>query len=103
MHKVEKNLTHLTVGGNKINYPGEVDTPTADMLLVNLMLNSIVSTMNAKFMCINIYNFYLNISGRIGISQAEADQHSSSERDESCERPTLTRNRQVGQEDQSTP
>ncbi len=30
------------------------------MLLVKVMLNSVVSTMNAKFMCIDIANVYLN-------------------------------------------
>ena len=58
--KAEPNRTRLTVGGNRINYPGEVGTPTADMLLVKVMLNSVASTMNAKFMCIDISNFYLN-------------------------------------------
>ncbi len=58
--KAEPNRTRLTVGGNRINYPGEVGTPTADMLLVKCMLNSVISTMNAKFMCIDISNFYLN-------------------------------------------
>ena len=30
------------------------------MLLVKVMLNSVVSTMNAQFMSIDISNFYLN-------------------------------------------
>ncbi len=59
--KAEKNRTRMTAGGNRINYPWDVGTPTADMLLVKCMLNSVVSTMNAKFMCIDISNFYLNI------------------------------------------
>ena len=58
--KAEPKRTRLTIGGNRINYPGEVGTPTADMLLVKIMLNSVVSTMNAKFMSIDISNFYLN-------------------------------------------
>ncbi len=58
--KAEKNCTRLIIGGNRVNYYGKVGTPTADMLLVKVMLNSIVSTMNAKFMCIDISNFYLN-------------------------------------------
>jgi hypothetical protein len=32
------------VGGNKINYPGEVATPTAKMLVAKLLFNSVVST-----------------------------------------------------------
>ena len=31
--KAEKNRTHFVVGGNHINYPGEVSTPTADILV----------------------------------------------------------------------
>ncbi|KAL7525184.1 hypothetical protein ACHAXR_004198, partial [Thalassiosira sp. AJA248-18] len=58
--KAEPNRTRLTVGGNRINYPGEVGTPTADMILIKCMLNSVVSTPDAKFMGIDISNFYLN-------------------------------------------
>ena len=58
--KAEPNRTRLTVGGNGVNYPGEVGTPTADILLIEVMLNSLVSTLNAKFMSIDISNFYLN-------------------------------------------
>ena len=50
----------LTVGGNLINYQGDCGTPTADMLSVKLLLNSVVSTKDAKFMTIDIKNFYLN-------------------------------------------
>jgi hypothetical protein len=58
--KEEVNRTRLTVGGNRINYPGEVATPTADLLLVKVMFNSVISTENAKFMTMDIKNFYLN-------------------------------------------
>ena len=47
------------MGGNRINYPGEVGTPTAEMLLVKIMLNSVVSTPGAQFISIDIKNFYL--------------------------------------------
>eukprot|EP00804_Cyclotella_cryptica_P019260 CCRYP_006149-RA/>CCRYP_006149-RA protein AED:0.38 eAED:0.38 QI:0/0/0/1/1/1/2/0/321 len=50
----------LTVGGNRINYPGDCDTPTADMITVKILLNSVISTLNAKFMTIDIIDFYLN-------------------------------------------
>ena len=58
--KAEPNRTRLMVGGNRVNYPGEVGTPTADMLLVKVMLNSAVLMPNAKFMSIDIRNVYLN-------------------------------------------
>ena len=57
--KAEPNRTRLTAGGNLINYPGEVQTPTADMLLVKILFNSVVSSPNAKFMSMDISNFYL--------------------------------------------
>ena len=56
----DPNRVRLTVGGDRINYPGDCDTPTADMLAVNLLLNSVISTQVAKFMSIDIKDFYLN-------------------------------------------
>jgi hypothetical protein len=47
------------MGGNLINYPDDCGTPTADLLTVKWMLNSVISTPNAKFMTINIKDFYL--------------------------------------------
>jgi hypothetical protein len=47
------------MGGNLINYPGNCGTPTADLLTVKLLLNSIMSTPNARFMSIDINDFYL--------------------------------------------
>ena len=47
------------MGGNLINYPGDCGTPTANLLTVKLLLNSIISTPNAKFMTIDIKDFYL--------------------------------------------
>ena len=57
--KAEKNRTRFTVGGDRINYPGEVATPTADMLVAKMLFNSVVSTKGAKFMTLDISNFYL--------------------------------------------
>ena len=50
------------MGGNKINYPGDCGTPTADLLTVKLLLNSVISTPGAKFMTMDIANFYLMTS-----------------------------------------
>ena len=57
--KKEKNRTRFVVGGDRINYPGEVATPTAEMLVAKLLFNSVVSTKNARFMTMDISNFYL--------------------------------------------
>ena len=47
------------MGGNLINYPGDCGTPTADLLTVKLLLNSVVSTPNSKFMTLDLKDFYL--------------------------------------------
>ena len=43
-----------------MNYIDDCGTPTADLLTVQLLLNSIVSTAGAEFMTIDIKHFYLN-------------------------------------------
>ncbi len=58
--KTETNRTRFTVGGNCINYPGAVATPTAEMLVAKLLFNSTISTRVARFMTMDISNFYLN-------------------------------------------
>ena len=50
----------MTVGGNLIDYPYEVSTPTADMTTAKLVMNSTISTPGATFHCFDISNFYLN-------------------------------------------
>ena len=57
--KKEKNRLSFTVGGGCINYPGAVATPTADMLVTQLLFNSVISTKGARFMTIDISHFYL--------------------------------------------
>jgi hypothetical protein len=47
------------VGGDRINYPGKVATPTAEMLVAKMLFNSIISTRGAWFMTMDISNFYL--------------------------------------------
>ena len=46
--------------GDKINYPKDYEMPTADILTIKLLLNSVISTPKAKFMTMHINNFYLN-------------------------------------------
>jgi hypothetical protein len=58
--KKEPNRTRFVVGGDRINYPGEVATPTADMLVTKILLNSVISTRGARFMTMDISDFYLN-------------------------------------------
>jgi hypothetical protein len=57
--KKDKFCTCITMGGNLINYPGNCRTPTANLLFVKLLLNSVISTPNAKFMMLDLKDFYL--------------------------------------------
>ena len=54
------NACELRWGGDKVNYPDEVSTPTANLLLVKSHLNSVISTPSAKYLILDISNFYLN-------------------------------------------
>jgi hypothetical protein len=58
--KKEVNRMRLTLGGNLIDYPGEVSTRTAEMDIIKILLNSVVSTTDAKFCSLDIINFYLD-------------------------------------------
>jgi hypothetical protein len=55
----EPNRTRFVASGDRINYPGKVATPTADMLVVKILFNSVISTRGARFMTLDISNFYL--------------------------------------------
>ena len=47
------------MGGNRINYPEEVATATAVMMVAKILSNSVISTPGARFMTLDISNFYL--------------------------------------------
>ena len=49
-----------TCGGDKVDYPGEVATKTAGLTTAKILFNSTISTPDAKFMCIDLKDFYLN-------------------------------------------
>ena len=57
--KEEKFRVRITVGGDRVNYPGEVSTPTSDLSTAKLLINSTISTDSARFMSMDISNFYL--------------------------------------------
>ena len=46
----EPNQTRFTIGGDRINYPGEVTIPTAEMLVAKMLFNSVISTKGTRFM-----------------------------------------------------
>ena len=56
----EPYRTRLVLGGNRINCDFDVGTPTADMLVVKILLNSVIIAPGAKFMTFDISDFYLN-------------------------------------------
>jgi hypothetical protein len=56
-NKEEKERTRLTAGGDRINYPGDTGTPTVDMTLFKVILNSIISTKGARCMTIDLMIF----------------------------------------------
>jgi hypothetical protein len=57
--KEDPNRVRITAGGNLITYPGELTTQTADLTSSKILWNSVVSTARAKYMCVDIKNFYL--------------------------------------------
>ena len=57
--KEDPNRVRLTAGGNLIDYPGELYTKTADLTTTKLLWNSVISTPGARYMCLDIKNFYL--------------------------------------------
>ena len=58
--KLEINRTHLTYGGHYLNVHMDCSTPTASMITIKLLFNSVISTHGARFMTIDIKDFYLN-------------------------------------------
>eukprot|EP00804_Cyclotella_cryptica_P024309 CCRYP_020871-RA/>CCRYP_020871-RA protein AED:0.34 eAED:0.32 QI:0/0/0/1/1/1/2/0/475 len=57
--KDDPNRVRITVGGNLINYPGELTTRTADLTTAKILWNSTICTPGARFACADIENMYL--------------------------------------------
>jgi hypothetical protein len=58
-HKYDPHRVRMTVGGDRIEYPGEVATKTADITVTKAILNSVCSTKAALYMNMDIKNYYL--------------------------------------------
>ncbi len=60
-HPEKKVPQHIwwTVGGNRVDYDGNVSTKTADIVTAKLLFNSIVSTPNGQCMIGDLKDFYL--------------------------------------------
>ncbi len=57
-NKEEKHRTQLMAGEDRINYPEDMGTPSADMTPVKILLNSVISTKDARCMTLDIKDFY---------------------------------------------
>jgi hypothetical protein len=58
-HKKEKERVRLTVGGDRLDYSGDVATSTADITNFKILINSALSTKDAAMMMMDIKNYYL--------------------------------------------
>jgi hypothetical protein len=58
-HKMEKERVRLTVGGDKLEYSGDVATSTADITTFKILINITLSTEDAAMMMMDIKNYYL--------------------------------------------
>ena len=50
----------MTVGGNLINYIGDVATKTADLTTVKILINKTISDPQQQAVAIDIKDFYIN-------------------------------------------
>ena len=58
-HKSVTHRVRMTVGGNLLDYADDTSSPTVALTTSKILFNSIVSTQNAKFLGLDIKNFYL--------------------------------------------
>jgi hypothetical protein len=57
--KDDPNRIRITAMGNLVSYDGELSVRTADINTAKIHWNSVISNESAKYMCIDIKNFYL--------------------------------------------
>ena len=57
--KPQPRRVRWTVGGNLVDYDGDCSTKTADITTTKLLINSVLSTPNAKHMTLDLKDFYL--------------------------------------------
>jgi hypothetical protein len=54
-----KLIIRLTVGGDRLDYSGDVATSTADITAFKILINSTLSTEDPTMMMMYIKNYYL--------------------------------------------
>ena len=57
--KANPRRIRWTAGGDRIDYPDNVSTKTADLTTSKLLINSALSTLNAKYFTTDVKDFYL--------------------------------------------
>jgi hypothetical protein len=57
--KTNPRRVRWTVGGDRVDYPGVVTTQTADITTAKILINSTLSTPNAKMFTTDLKDFYL--------------------------------------------
>jgi hypothetical protein len=58
-HKKEKERVRLTVGGDRLDYSGDVATSTANITTFKILINSTLSAKDAAMTMMDIKNYYL--------------------------------------------
>jgi hypothetical protein len=58
-HKQEEERVRLTIGGDRLDYSGDVATSTAEITRFKILINSTLSTKDATMMMMDIKNYYL--------------------------------------------
>ena len=58
--KPDPHRIRITIGGRKITVEYDVGTPTADLSTAKILINSTLSTPNAKWAGFDLMNMYLN-------------------------------------------
>jgi hypothetical protein len=59
-YKKEEERVRLTVGGDRLDFSGDVATSTADITTFKILINSTLSTEDAAMMMMDIKNYYLD-------------------------------------------
>ena len=57
--KKEPERVRITVGGDKVDYPGPVTTKTTDLTTAKLLINSVISDDGARFLGLDLKDFFL--------------------------------------------
>ena len=58
--KTDTHRTRLASGRNLIDYPGEISTPTSDLTTMKLHINSAISDVKSRYVCMDEKYFHLN-------------------------------------------